>query len=173
VTTDPGFRRSASAKECGLHSVFACPILVSREVVGVMEFYAPKMQQPHTMLLDFGVQIGVQLRTSGRTAVRSSTISTAAGGACTKVKNSRQWVPYCPGVAHELNNPLAVVLMHADLLREELGHSPLRELVRRGDAGRRALQAPWCTLSSPWHASTPRSVRQCPSTPWSPIRSNC
>ena len=33
------------------------------------------------------------------------------------------------GVAHELNNPLAVVLMHTDLLREELGHSPLLELV--------------------------------------------
>jgi two-component system NtrC family sensor kinase len=33
------------------------------------------------------------------------------------------------GVAHELNNPLAVVLMHADLLREELHHSPLLELV--------------------------------------------
>ena len=32
-------------------------------------------------------------------------------------------------VAHELNNPLAAVLMHADLLREELGHSPLLELV--------------------------------------------
>jgi len=32
-------------------------------------------------------------------------------------------------VAHELNNPLAAVLMHTDLLREELGHSPLLELV--------------------------------------------
>ena len=32
-------------------------------------------------------------------------------------------------VAHEWNIPLAAVLMHADLLREELGHSPLLELV--------------------------------------------
>ena len=43
VTTDPAFSRAASAKESGLRSVFACPILVSREVVGVMEFYAPKV----------------------------------------------------------------------------------------------------------------------------------
>src|SRR4030095_1188823 len=41
VTTDPAFHRSASAKESGLQSVFACPILVGREVVGIMEFYAP------------------------------------------------------------------------------------------------------------------------------------
>src|SRR5262249_41516241 len=34
VTTDPTFRRAASVKESGLHSIFACPILVSRDVVG-------------------------------------------------------------------------------------------------------------------------------------------
>src|SRR5204863_3793993 len=61
VTTDPAFRRAASAKESGLQSVFACPILVSREVVGVMEFYARQMQQAPPMLLDIGVQIGIQL----------------------------------------------------------------------------------------------------------------
>jgi two-component system NtrC family sensor kinase len=32
-------------------------------------------------------------------------------------------------VAHELNNPLAVVMMHADLLREDLGSAPLLECV--------------------------------------------
>ena len=128
VTTDPAFRRSASAKESGLHSVFACPILVSREVVGVLEFYAPKMQQPHTMLLDIGVQIGIQL---GRVVERQRAAAQyqLQQEALYQSEKLAAMGSLLSGVAHELNNPLAVVLMHADLLREELGHSPLLELV--------------------------------------------
>jgi signal transduction histidine kinase/DNA-binding response OmpR family regulator len=136
VTTDPVFRRSASAKESGLHSVFACPILVSREVVGVMEFYAPKMQQPHTMLLDFGVQIGIQL---GRVVERqhAATQYQLQQEALYQSEKLAAMGSLLSSVAHELNNPLAVVLMHADLLREELGHSPLLELI---DEVRRAAE---------------------------------
>src|SRR4029453_2701001 len=128
VTTDPAFRRSASAKESGLHSVFACPILISREVVGVMEFYAPKIQQPHTMLLDFGVQIGIQL---GRVVERQHAAAQyqLQQEALYQSEKLAAMGSLLSGVAHELNNPLAVVLMHADLLREELGRSPLLELV--------------------------------------------
>jgi signal transduction histidine kinase/DNA-binding response OmpR family regulator len=128
VTTDPAFRRAASAKESGLHSVFACPILVSREVVGVMEFYAPRMQQPHAMLLDFGVQIGIQL---GRVVERQHAAAQyqLQQEALYQSEKLVAMGSLLSGVAHELNNPLAVVLMHTDLLREELGHSPLLELV--------------------------------------------
>jgi CheY-like chemotaxis protein len=128
VTTDPAFCRAASAKESGLHSVFACPILVSREIVGVMEFYAPKMQQPHAMLFDFGVQIGIQL---GRVIERQHAAAQhqLQQEALYQSEKLAAMGSLLSGVAHELNNPLAVVLMHADLLREQLGHCPLHELV--------------------------------------------
>jgi signal transduction histidine kinase/DNA-binding response OmpR family regulator len=128
VTTDPEFHRATSAKESGLQSVFACPILVSRDVVGVMEFYAPKMQQPHTMLLDIGIQIGIQL---GRVVERqrAATQYQLQQEALYQSEKLAAMGSLLSGVAHELNNPLAVVLMHADLLREELGHSSLLELV--------------------------------------------
>jgi signal transduction histidine kinase/DNA-binding response OmpR family regulator len=128
VTMDPAFRHAASAKESGLHSAFACPLLVSREVVGVMEFYAPKMQQPHAMLLDFGVQIGIQL---GRVVERQHAAAQyqLQQEALYQSEKLAAMGSLLSGVAHELNNPLAVVLMHADLLREELVHSPLLELV--------------------------------------------
>jgi signal transduction histidine kinase/DNA-binding response OmpR family regulator len=128
VTTDPAFRRAASAKENGLHSVFACPILVGREVVGVMEVYAEKVSQPHTMLLDIGVQIGIQL---GRVVERQRAAAQfqQQQEALYQSEKLAAMGSLLSGVAHELNNPLAAVLMHTDLLREELSHSPSIELV--------------------------------------------
>ena len=128
VLLDPTFHRSASAKASGLNTVFACPILVGREVAGVLEFYAPKRQQPHTMLLDIGVQIGIQL---GRVIERQRAVAQyqLQQEALYQSEKLAAMGSLLSGVAHELNNPLAVVLMHADLLREELGHSPLLELV--------------------------------------------
>ena len=128
VTADPTFRRSASAKESGLSTAFACPILVGREVVGVLEFYAPKMPQPHTMLLDIGVQIGIQL---GRVIERQRAAAQyqLQQEALYQSEKLAAMGSLLSGVAHELNNPLAAVLMHTDLLREELSHSPLLELV--------------------------------------------
>ena len=128
VTTDPTFHRAASAKESGLQSVFACPILVSREVVGVMEFYARKMQQSSPMLLDIGVQIGIQL---GRVMERQRAAAQyqLQQEVLYQSEKLAAMGSLLSGVAHELNNPLAVVLMHTDLLREELGPSPLLELV--------------------------------------------
>jgi signal transduction histidine kinase/CheY-like chemotaxis protein len=127
VTTDPAFRRAASAKAHGLHSVFACPILVSREVMGVMEFYAEKMVQPHAMLLDIAMQIGIQL---GRVVERQRAAAQyqLQQEALYQSEKLAAMGSLLSSVAHELNNPLAAVLMHADLLREELSHSPAIEL---------------------------------------------
>jgi signal transduction histidine kinase/DNA-binding response OmpR family regulator len=128
VTADPAFRRAASAQESGLHSVFVCPILVSREVVGVMEFYAKTMLQPHPMLLDIAVQIGIQL---GRVVERQQAAAQyqLQQEALYQSEKLAAMGSLLSGVAHELNNPLATVLMHTDLLREELSHSPAIELV--------------------------------------------
>jgi len=128
VTTDLMFHRAASAQESGLHSIFACPILIRREVVGVMEFYAPKMQQPHTMLRDIGMQIGIQLGLIVERQRAAAQYQLQQEALCQSEKLMAM-SSLLSGIAHELTNPLAVVLMHANLLREELGHSPLLELV--------------------------------------------
>jgi two-component system NtrC family sensor kinase len=93
-----------------------------------MEFYAPKMQQPHIMLLDIGVQIGIQL---GRVVERQRAAAQyqLQQEMLYQSEKLAAMGSLLSSVAHELNNPLAAVLMHADLLREELGHSPLLELV--------------------------------------------
>src|SRR4029453_13679360 len=86
-------------------------------------------------------------------------------------------------VAHELNNPLAVVLMHAALLRDELGHSPLLELIdevtRAAERCKRLVHA-FLTLArqhTPQRTAGPRSPppprgggRACPPNPLTPKR---
>lgn len=128
VTADPAFRRAASAKAHGLTTAFACPILVGREVTGVLEFYTPKRQPSHAMLLDIGVQIGIQI---GRVIERQRATAQyqLQQEALYQSEKLAAMGSLLSGVAHELNNPLAAVLMHADLLREELRQSPLLELV--------------------------------------------
>ena len=94
----------------------------------MLEFYTNKVQQPHTMLLDIGMQIGIQL---GRVVERQGAAAQyqLQQEALYQSEKLAAMGSLLSGVAHELNNPLAVVLMHADLLREELGPSPLLELV--------------------------------------------
>jgi two-component system NtrC family sensor kinase len=80
------------------------------------------------MLLDIGVQIGIQL---GRVVERQRAAAQyqLQQEALYQSEKLAAMGSLLSGVAHELNNPLAVVLMHTDLLREELSHSPSIELV--------------------------------------------
>jgi diguanylate cyclase (GGDEF)-like protein len=61
VTDDPNFPRAKSAAESGLKAAFAFPVLVSEEVVAVLEFFAPEATEPDEQLLGLMAHIGTQL----------------------------------------------------------------------------------------------------------------
>jgi len=67
VTKDPNFPRAKLAKGIGVRAGFACPVLVGREVVAVLEFFAPEAVEPDQNLLDSLIHVGMQL---GRVAER-------------------------------------------------------------------------------------------------------
>lgn len=126
--TDMALGRRASAREAWLTAGFAFPILVEREVVGVCEFYTDTRQEPDAALCDALMQIGIQL---GRVVERQRTAAQLhrQQEALYQREKLAALGTLLANVAHELNNPLAVVLMHAELLREDLGNAPLLECV--------------------------------------------
>ncbi|MBV9774073.1 MAG: PAS domain S-box protein [Gemmatimonadetes bacterium] len=76
VTRDRHFVRSR-LEESGLHAGFAVPVLVGREVVGVLEFFTEPAVPPDHALLEVAAHIGAQLgrvveRTRAQEALRQS-----------------------------------------------------------------------------------------------------
>jgi signal transduction histidine kinase len=61
VTKDPNFPRARLAENIGVRAGFAFPILIGREVVGVMEFFSTKAVEPDKEMLAIMAQIGTQL----------------------------------------------------------------------------------------------------------------
>jgi PAS domain S-box-containing protein len=61
VSRIPGFQRFRQAQEVGLHAAFAFPVMVGRDVVAVLEFYATGKAEPDEALLDVVGHIANQL----------------------------------------------------------------------------------------------------------------
>jgi hypothetical protein len=61
VTQDTNFPRSKLVHDLGLRAAFAMPILVGREVTGVLEFFQTEIAEPDESLLMVMHQVGVQL----------------------------------------------------------------------------------------------------------------
>jgi PAS domain S-box-containing protein len=128
VTTDPAFHRQRAAREAGLKVGVAVPILVGPEVAGVLEFYTSESLAPPPALLDAMMQIGTQL---GRTVEREWCDAQLQHQREALVQQEKlaAMSTMLASVAHELNNPLAIILMQAGLLREDLQEGPLAEPV--------------------------------------------
>ncbi len=61
VTTDSNFPRAPIAEKIGLGAGFAFPILIGNKVVGVMEFFSGKEEEPDSKLLEMMGGIGTLL----------------------------------------------------------------------------------------------------------------
>ena len=61
VTKDLNFPRARLAENIGVRAGFAFPILIGREVVGVMEFFSTKAAEPDKEMLAIMAQVGTQL----------------------------------------------------------------------------------------------------------------
>jgi two-component system NtrC family sensor kinase len=126
MTTNLAVHRRRAALEAGLTAGFALPILVGHEVAGVLEFYTTEMMAPHRPLLEAMTQIGTQL---GRAVERERAAEQFQRQQDTLLQREKLAAmgSLLASVAHELNNPLAVIMMQADLLSEESKYAPQAE----------------------------------------------
>jgi PAS domain S-box-containing protein len=128
LATDPAFQRRPAAVEAGLTAAFAVPILVGPAVVGVLEFYTTEPLVPEPALLDAMTQIGTQL---GRAVEREQAAKQAQQQQEVLFQHEKlvAMSTLLASVAHELNNPLATILLQAELVGEEVREGPLAEPV--------------------------------------------
>ena len=61
VRGDPNFPRSAAAAACGICAGFGFPVVSSRGVESVLEFFSPDAAEPDAVLLDLLAHVGRQL----------------------------------------------------------------------------------------------------------------
>jgi PAS domain S-box-containing protein len=132
VVKDPNFPRAPVAAKVGLHAAFGFPILLGREVLGVLEFFSHEIRQPDrdllAMMADIGVKLGQfierrQLEGQLRQSQKMEAVGQLAGG-----------------IAHDFNNVLTVITGYSQLLLARAGpDNPLRgELEEIRKAGDRA-----------------------------------
>ena len=76
VTADENFPRADVAAELGVRGAFGFPLLASRRVVGVLEFFSETAEVPDDRLLDLMAYVGTQL---GRVAERETAAAALVG----------------------------------------------------------------------------------------------
>jgi two-component system cell cycle sensor histidine kinase/response regulator CckA len=130
VVKDPNFPRAPIAAKVGLHAAFGFPILLGREVLGVLEFFSHEIRQPDrdllAMMADIGVKLGQfierrQLEGQLRQSQKMEAVGQLAGG-----------------IAHDFNNVLTVITGYSQLLLARVGPGnplcgELEEIRKAGD----------------------------------------
>ena len=61
IASENGMARGAAAQEAGLNAAFAFPILAGNRLLGVLEFFAPRIWEPDLAISDTARTVGPQL----------------------------------------------------------------------------------------------------------------
>jgi len=111
VAADERFIRKEAARAAGIKSVLAFPLLVGREVVGVLEFLSTDGQQPDRVLLALMVQVGVQ---GGRVIERARAREDLE-------RSNTDLEQFAHRISHDLHEPLRTIIAFAGLIERRHG----------------------------------------------------
>jgi PAS domain S-box-containing protein len=112
VVHDPEFPRAPIAAREMLHAAFGVPIVLGREVLGVMEFFSNEIRQPDRELLAMMAIVGSQIgqfieRKRAEEALAHARAELAHVGRVAMLGEMSA------SIAHEINQPLAAIVTNA------------------------------------------------------------
>jgi PAS domain S-box-containing protein len=156
LAEDSNFPRQGAARQAGLASAFAFPVMSGQRVVAVLEFYAARTQTPDTPLLELMGNIGVQL---GRVFERLRFQSQLHQA----LEAKSQLLSL---LAHEVRTPVVVVDGFAHLMLDDLHDLDDGEVREYLDAIRQHTQRLQRLTSNALHVSRLEAGRQHADPEW-------
>jgi len=106
------FQRHAAAREEGLHSAFAVPVLLRGDCLGVIEFFSRQVRRADDAFMEMMANLGTQVgQFIERHQMRARVVQSEKLASLGMLS---------AGVAHEINNPLAYVANNLAVIERDV-----------------------------------------------------
>jgi signal transduction histidine kinase len=130
VSQDDNFPRAKAAENIGVKGAFAFPVLLDGEVVAVLEFFSPRIEQPDDAMLEVTAILGAQV---GRVAERQRAAEQLEQANDELRRADAMKSDFVSMASHELRTPLTSILGFASTLRTYWDSTPEDEKLQSVD----------------------------------------